>query len=211
MSKQNGSVDVLPALWVDRIFAKLAITYGRDFLGRWEGMELAPVQSDWGYELRSFKARPAAIAYALESLPQGKPPTVIDFKAMCSRMPDTSMPELPAPDAEGLKRIASTMAEGLRRAKASSADKLLTTRAKECLDNLREMVRRGSASPAQRDFLKRAEAGLGFGQEPVSASGELNPATLPMAMRGQAKAVKVNSPEWFVSAHERVAGDGVAA
>lgn len=27
----------LPAAWIDKIFTKLTLAYGRDFLGRWEG------------------------------------------------------------------------------------------------------------------------------------------------------------------------------
>lgn len=81
----------LPAAWVDRIFDKLALTYGRDFLGRYEGLDLNAVKSDWAHELSGFFSHPSAIAHALENLPE-RAPSVIDFRKIARLAP---VPEAP--------------------------------------------------------------------------------------------------------------------
>lgn len=77
----------LPKPWVERIFAKLTLTYGRDFLSRWEGLDMEAVQADWAHELQAYAQNPEAIKKALQSLPEGKPPTVLEFRALCRGAP----------------------------------------------------------------------------------------------------------------------------
>lgn len=72
----------LPSLWIDKIFQKLSLTFGRDFLGRWEGIDIEDVKADWAHELAWVEAHPQAISYALQNL-TAKPPTVHDFRAAC--------------------------------------------------------------------------------------------------------------------------------
>ena len=86
----------LPASWVEKIFQKLALVYGRDFLSRWEGQNLAEVQADWAHELAGFVNAPHAIKYALENLPE-KPPTVLQFRAVCRLAPVPTALRLPEP------------------------------------------------------------------------------------------------------------------
>lgn len=88
----------LPSEWVDRIFAKLTARFGRDFLGRWEGVELDVVKADWAEELAGLQKRPDAIKYALDNI-GGKPPMVEDFKALCNRAPVDAILRLPSPKA----------------------------------------------------------------------------------------------------------------
>ena len=76
----------LPTKWVEALFTKLQLTYGRDFLGRWEGVNLADVKTDWGHELAGFEHQPECIAYALAHLPD-KAPTVMEFRAICRKCP----------------------------------------------------------------------------------------------------------------------------
>lgn len=92
----------LPSAWTDKIFAKLSLAYGRDFIGRWEGIDLGDVKTDWSHELSDFDAHPEAIAYALANLPQ-KPPTVIEFRAIARRAPLPEAPRLEAPKADPAK------------------------------------------------------------------------------------------------------------
>lgn len=92
----------LPSTWTDKIFAKLSLAYGRDFIGRWEGIDLGDVKTDWSHELSGFDAHPEAIAYALANLPP-KPPTVIEFRAMARRAPLPEVPRLEAPKADPAK------------------------------------------------------------------------------------------------------------
>jgi len=106
----------LPDVWVDRIFTKLALVYGRDFLSRWEGLELDDVKADWAHELSGMAVRPERIRYALENLPASKPPTVLDFRNLCMQARFDELPALPAPSDP------AAMAEGLRRLKEKAAE-----------------------------------------------------------------------------------------
>lgn len=101
----------LPMPWVNKIFLKLTLTFGRDFLSRWEGVPIEDVKADWAHELRGFQQNPASIAYGLEHCITGKPPTVQEFKSACSRKQDTT-PMLPSPVVDPV--IAARVLEGLR-------------------------------------------------------------------------------------------------
>lgn len=88
----------LPAKWVEALFTKLTLAYGRDFLARWEGLDICDVKTDWGHELAGFVSHPEAIAYALANLPP-KAPTVLEFRALCRRAPVKDAPRLESPAA----------------------------------------------------------------------------------------------------------------
>jgi len=62
----------LPLPWVERIFQKLTLNFGRDFTSRWEGVPLDEVKSDWAFELRGFQQNPAAIKHGIETTINGK-------------------------------------------------------------------------------------------------------------------------------------------
>lgn len=87
----------LPSAWVDKIFTKLAVTYGQRFLGLYAGLDLQAVKDDWGGELRGYAQSPGSIKHALEHLPTEKPPTVLEFKALCRGAPVKAL-ALPPPD-----------------------------------------------------------------------------------------------------------------
>lgn len=89
----------LPLAWVEKIFRKLTLVYGRDFMARWEGQEINDVIEDWAEELAGFVNWPEAIAWALKSLPDGKPPTVLEFRAICFKAPKPDRLALPEPAA----------------------------------------------------------------------------------------------------------------
>ena len=101
----------LPLPWVDKIFSKLTLLYGRDFIGRWEGLELADVKTDWAHELSGLVNFPEGIAFALDNLPHGKPPTVLEFRAMAIKAPRPAHKQLEAPKADP-----DRVAEELRKA-----------------------------------------------------------------------------------------------
>lgn len=90
----------LPEPWIDRIFDKLTLTYGQAFLRRWADIDLNAVKSDWGHELAGFAQHPRAIAWALQSLPTERPPTVLEFRALARRAPAEDVPRLPQPQAD---------------------------------------------------------------------------------------------------------------
>lgn len=89
----------LPIAWVDKLFEKLAIRYGREFLGRWEGMPIADIKTDWSDVLSGFRDHPDSIAWALDNLPEVKAPTATEFRALCRKAPAPNVPQLEAPKA----------------------------------------------------------------------------------------------------------------
>ena len=110
----------LPIAWVDRIFSKLTLAYGNQFLARWQGLDLDAVKCDWATELSGFENHPTAIAFALQSLDPDKPPTVLMFRAIARRAPAVELPALPAPKADP-QRVADELAKlGHIRDKVSS-------------------------------------------------------------------------------------------
>lgn len=119
----------LPSGWIDRIFAKLTARFGRDFLSRWEGVELDIVKADWAEELAGLQKRPDAIVYALENI-GGKPPMVDDFKALCNRAPVDGVLRLPSPKASQ---------DVIEKAVQLARDALLTRKG-DPLDTLRELA-----------------------------------------------------------------------
>lgn len=99
----------LPAAWVDRIFDKLALTYGRDFIGRYEGMDFNAVKSNWAFELAGFVTHPSAIAHVLANLPD-RPPSVIEFRKIARAAPLPDLPRIEYSSA-GKERVAAELAK----------------------------------------------------------------------------------------------------
>lgn len=99
---------------IEVIFTKLTLVYGRDFLGRWEGLDLAAVKADWGHELAGLK--PESIAFALKHLPSAKPPTVFEFREIARKSPLPTFKALPTPQQspESQARVRA-MLESLRK------------------------------------------------------------------------------------------------
>lgn len=87
----------LPASWVDRIFQRLTMVFGRDFQARYEGLSTDEVKAEWGLDLAGFAQAPAAIKFALDNLPSDKPPTSLQFRDLCRRAPQYAPKALPAP------------------------------------------------------------------------------------------------------------------
>ena len=100
----------LPAAWVDRIFEKLTMAYGHDFLRRWEGLDMALVKADWAHELAFYAAMPHAIRFALETLPPDKPPTARTSRALCSSVPVVVNMGLPPPSTKPPPAVAARLA-----------------------------------------------------------------------------------------------------
>lgn len=113
----------LPLPWVDKIFLKLTLIYGRDFIGRWEGLEISDVKTDWGHELAGFENWPEAIAHALATCPPGKPPTVLEFRDLARKAPRAKVPALPEPKADP-DRVAAELAKLAPIRKAALAPKI---------------------------------------------------------------------------------------
>ena len=117
---------------VDRIFDRLSATYGRDFTGRWEGLDQNTIKSSWAHELSGFANSLPSIGWALENLPE-RAPNVIEFRGLCRRAPQAEQPLLESPKFD--KAIAAMVTDGLRK---TLADQPIAGRldwAKKILDN----------------------------------------------------------------------------
>ena len=102
----------IPLNWVDRIFTKLTLVYGRDFLSRWEGVEIGSVKTDWAHELASLGDWPEAIAYGLANLPVERPPTALQFRQICRSAPPKASTALPEPSVKAdPARVAAELAK----------------------------------------------------------------------------------------------------
>lgn len=84
----------LPNSWVDKIFTKLSLVYGRAFLDRWTGLEMDAVKADWAHELAALERSPHSITYALQNLSADKPPTVVEFRKIAWSAPAADMPQI---------------------------------------------------------------------------------------------------------------------
>lgn len=97
----------LPLQAVERLFARLSATYGRDFTSKFEGVDANAVKSSWAHELANFANDLPSIAWALEHLPE-RAPNVIEFRAIARRAP---MPEVPRIEVSkaGAERVAAEL------------------------------------------------------------------------------------------------------
>jgi hypothetical protein len=92
----------LPERFVERIFSRLLVRYGSAWLRMWDGVEMDDVKADWAEQLDGFENSPLAIKFALENLPE-KPPTILQFKALCINRPVYARVALPVPAADPQK------------------------------------------------------------------------------------------------------------
>lgn len=94
----------LPVEWIDRIFTKLSLTYGRAFMSQYEGLDPAAVKADWAMELSGFQRFPEALRYGLQNLPAERVPNVLQFRALCRRSPPPALKKLPSPQMDEAAR-----------------------------------------------------------------------------------------------------------
>ena len=172
----------LPASWVEQIFRKLTVVYGRDFLSRYEGVSMPDVMADWGYELGGFQANSDAIKHALEHLPPNKAPTVLEFRDICKQAPVKTQIGLPPPKmSDEERRQATETVKRLRIKVGASAGPREWAHALQRRDEAGDRL-----TPTQRMLYREAlrsdpdvQLTGSFEQVPVE--------TLPPAMR----------PDWF--------------
>ncbi len=110
----------LPANAIERLFQRLASTYGAAWTRQWADVPVQDVKTVWAYELSGFAGRLEAVAWALENLPE-RCPNVIEFRNLCRRAPAPVSPQLPEP-ASDPERVAAELAKlASARSNASSA------------------------------------------------------------------------------------------
>ena len=89
----------IPMKAIDRLFERLAATYGAQWTRQWQDVPMADVKTGWAHELAVFANSLHRIAWALENLPP-KCPNAIEFKALCRQAPAPETPRLPEPKAD---------------------------------------------------------------------------------------------------------------
>jgi hypothetical protein len=82
---------------IDRLFARLLLRYGAQWMRMWEGIDMDAVKAEWADELSVYATNLDAIAYGLDHLPPDFPPNIAQFKAICNRRPDAPTLALPSP------------------------------------------------------------------------------------------------------------------
>lgn len=85
----------LPTKVIDRLFDRLALSYGSEFKNKWSNVDANTIKSHWAHELSTFKDDLSVIGWALENLPD-RCPNVIEFKKLCRQAPRPDMPMLEA-------------------------------------------------------------------------------------------------------------------
>ena len=142
----------VPSAWIDRIFEKLTLVYGAEFLNRWKGVPLEEVKADWARELDGLENRPEAIKYALDHLPTDKAPTVLQFRELTRRAPEKQSIALPPPEVN--PAAVARAIEMANKAFNTPVDRLARQR-----EHMAAELRGERISPAQRDFWRRALRG----------------------------------------------------
>lgn len=110
----------LPVKAIDRLFERMAATYGAAWSRQWADVPMADVKAAWAHELSGYANRLEALAWALEHLPE-RCPNVIEFRNICRQAPAPEAPRLPEPkaDPERVKRELAKLGES--RAKCEAA------------------------------------------------------------------------------------------
>jgi hypothetical protein len=83
--------------FVEALFHRLTLRYGRAFLARWEDVPVDEVKADWARELACYAERPEAIEYALALVDPAEPPTAAQFRDLCSTAPAPAFRARPEP------------------------------------------------------------------------------------------------------------------
>jgi hypothetical protein len=94
---------------IDRLFERLAATYGAQWTRQWQDVPMSDVKTAWAHELAVFENSLPRLAWALENLPP-RCPNVIEFKALCRQAPAPELPRLPEPQADP-ERVARELAK----------------------------------------------------------------------------------------------------
>jgi hypothetical protein len=101
----------LPTAAIDRLFDRLAMSYGTEFTNKWGTLSSADVKSHWAHELGIFVDNLHAIGWALKNLPD-RCPNLIEFKTLCKQgpRPPTTALEAPKAPVEVVDRVLAEIA-----------------------------------------------------------------------------------------------------
>lgn len=108
---------------IDRLFERMAATYGGQWSRQWADVPMADVKAAWGHELSGYAGNLQAVAWALENLPE-RCPNVIEFRNLCRRAPQNEALKLPEPkaDPERVQRELSRLGDVRKKVMSTSID-----------------------------------------------------------------------------------------
>lgn len=108
---------------IDRLFQRLAATYGAAWDRAMGSSPINDVKAAWAHELSGFTGRLEALAWALENLPE-RCPNVIEFRNLARRAPEPETPRLPEPkaDPERVREELAKLGPMLEQAKTEGTD-----------------------------------------------------------------------------------------
>jgi hypothetical protein len=90
---------------IDRLFERMAATYGPDWVRSMGATPLLDVKASWAHYLSGYQHRLEAIGWALDHLPE-RPPNVIAFRNLCQQAPSPTPVALPEPKADPARMAA---------------------------------------------------------------------------------------------------------
>lgn len=113
----------LPVKAIDRLFERLAATYGAQWTRQWADVPMNDVKAAWAHELAGYADSLKSLAWALENLPE-RCPNVIEFRNLCRRAPQPEAPRLPEPkaDPERMQAELSKLGSVKKKVLSSTAD-----------------------------------------------------------------------------------------
>lgn len=139
---------------IDRLFERLAATYGAQWTRQWQDVPMMDVKTAWAHELDVFGGSLHRMAWALENLPP-KCPNVIEFKHLCRQAPAPEVPRLPEPKADP-ERVKAEMSK-----LGQLRETLLATDRHDRLDWARRIVaKRIACVPVTQTVFKMAKDAL---------------------------------------------------
>lgn len=102
---------MLPLKAIDRLFERLALTYGTQWDRMWEGRTIQDVKTVWADELSGYASERGllSVAWALDNLPD-RAPNLIQFRNLCRLAPTPEAPKLPEPKSDP-ERMRAEMAK----------------------------------------------------------------------------------------------------
>lgn len=81
-------IDALPATWIERIFDKMLLEYGKKFVDQWSGTDPDKLVAHWATELSGYTG--IEIKRGLDAMKKEWPPTLPEFKNLCRHQADST-------------------------------------------------------------------------------------------------------------------------
>ena len=117
----------MPTQVIDRLFSRLAATYGAGWDRSLGQAPITDVKTAWAHELQGFAKDLGSVAWAIENLPE-RCPNVIEFRNLCRKAPVPDAPRLPepAPNPERLREELAKLQPILDAARKVNSDDRLS-------------------------------------------------------------------------------------